>query len=299
MVQQGFTAFCVSAIISIGRFCTQGCTTFESFLKGMDALFFSGFFMNSLSVTQLAEYLQVTKRSVQRRAKREQWPFKACTGLGGTRRMYTFVSLPNDVKQRVISRMIAKHEQQGFEYNPNTSNKKHTLLDSPFIVATKIDASEWYSQHIFACGGGDALDTAELNKAYLKVGLLVLAQLYVSRFAVGKIKGFDAFCQLYNSRQLTLHKAIYTKVNHFSRITLLRWEKQLKESDTERQLSGNANFKNALDSDLHNIAQELLMTSPQLSANRLRQYFLTIFPDRKISSNQSLSLWLKQQKTQE
>ena len=258
--------------------------------------------MNSLSVTQLAEYLQVTKRSVQRRAKREHWPFKGCTGLGGTRRMYTFASLPDDVKQRVISRMIAKHEQQGFEYNANTPNKKHARLDSPFIVTTKVDGGYWYSQHIFAScedDGVDKLDAIELNKAYIKVGLLVLAQLYVTSFAVGKIKGFDAFCQLYNTRQLILHKAIYTKVSHISRITLLRWEKQLKESGAEGLLTGCFDDKNALDSDLHNIAQELLMTSPQLSANRLRQYFLTIFPDRKIPSNQSLSLWLKQQKTQE
>lgn len=261
--------------------------------------------MNSLSVTQLAEYLQVTKRSVQRRAKREQWLYKERTGLGGTRRMYTFVNLPSDIKQRVISRMIAKHEQQGFEYNPNTSNKKHTLLDSPFIVTT-VDAKHWYSQHIFAShesihkgDSADKLDTTELNKAYIKVGLLVLAQLYVTSFAVGKIKGFDAFCQLYNTRQLALHKAIYTKLSHISRITLLRWEKQLKTHGAQAQLMDGFDDKNALDSDLHNIAQELLMTSPQLSANRLRQYFLTIFPDRKIPSNQYLSQWLKQQNTQE
>ena len=51
--------------------------------------------MNHLSTAQLATYLQVTKRTIQRRAIRESWSYITQTSLGGKRRMYEFASLPD------------------------------------------------------------------------------------------------------------------------------------------------------------------------------------------------------------
>ena len=67
--------------------------------------------MNRLSTTQLSTYLGVTKRTIQRRSNREGWPFIIATGLGGTRRLYAFETLPAKVRNRVIAQIIAKHKQ--------------------------------------------------------------------------------------------------------------------------------------------------------------------------------------------
>ncbi len=68
--------------------------------------------MKKLNTRALAHYLNVTKRTVQRRAIKENWPFDECIGLGGTTRLYDFEQLPKDVKAKIVSTIISSHEQQ-------------------------------------------------------------------------------------------------------------------------------------------------------------------------------------------
>ena len=252
--------------------------------------------MNKLSTAQLSQYLSVTKRTIQRRSNREGWPYEQKTGLGGTRRLYEFSGLPVDVRQKVIAYIIAKHEQQGLDYVPDQPKEPHDasvfeLGDTPFIVYDNFRPDNWVSQHSFAHG----LDVTELDKEYVKVGLLVLARLYILSFSLGKIKGFDQFCQLYNDRKLGLNSEIYLVVNRISRITLLRWEKQQQaQGDVHQVMNVGDQDEVLFDRDLRRMAQEVLMVSPKITAKRLRQHFLTIFTDRKIPSERRLSLWLKQ-----
>lgn len=253
--------------------------------------------MNKLSTSQLSQYLSVTKRTIQRRANREDWQYEQKLGLGGTRRLYEFSGLPVDVRQKIVANVIAKHEQAGLNYAPDQPKQPNhasvcELANTPFIVFDKARSGNWLSQHSFAHG----LDVTELDKEYVKVGLLVLAKLYVLSFSVGKIKGFDQFCQLYNQRELALNSAIYPVVNRISRITLLRWEKQqLQQGNTHQLMNVDEHGEVMFDRDLRLMAQEILMVSPKITARRLRQHFLTIFSDRKIPSERRLSLWLKQQ----
>ena len=248
--------------------------------------------MHKLSTAQLAEYLAVTKRTIQRRAVRENWPYAEQVGLGGKRKIYAFSSLPADVKQKIIAYIVTKHEQQGLDYVPMQPSKADvanvaSFAVSPFIVLDKANAENWLSQHCFAY----ELDIAEFDKDYIKVGLLVLARLYLSTFSLGKIKGFDQFCQLYNARKLAINNAIYATVTSISRITLLRWEKQLEQ----QHLTTDESAKVLFGADLQQMAQELLLISPNINAKRLRQHFLSIFDNRKIPSARLLGLWLKQQ----
>lgn len=253
--------------------------------------------MNKLSTSQLSQYLAVTKRTIQRRAIREGWVYEEQVGLGGVRKMYHFPSLPVDVRQKVVAHIIAKHEQQGLNYVPEQPKKPHSasvfdLNDTPFIVFDKASPGDWLSQHSFA----HPLDVIELDKEYVKVGILVMARLYLLSFSLGKIKGFDQFCQLYNQRKLAIDPAIYAIVANVSRITLLRWEKQQQLNGTVHHIMTVGDDDEVLfDRDLRKMAEEVLMVSPNISAKRLRQHFLTIFTDRKIPAERRLSLWLKQQ----
>ena len=256
--------------------------------------------MNHLSTTQLATYLKVTKRTIQRRSIRESWPYITQAGLGGQSRMYEFASLPAEVKLRVMGQIIAKHEQQGANYSTAEPVEQSMILpNNPFIVPVQHNKQGWLSQHIFAKQFPNPLDAVELNKEYIKTGLLILAWLYIRSFGFGKIKGFDEFCKLYNSRQLALKQEVFLVVNNVSRITLLRWEKQFQQNGGQSLLAAVENEPQYwLDRDLAIMAQELLMSTPKLTAKRLRLYFLTIFPDRTIPTENKLSVWLTQQKSQ-
>lgn len=251
--------------------------------------------MNNLSTAQLAGYLLVTKRTIQRRANKERWAHIEQTGLGGQRRVYAFDSLPSTVKTQVVAQIIAKHEQLGANYQQGTPNKPHgagtfDLLSSPFITVDHQSTGDWLSQHSFA----HPLDNTEIDKEYIKVGLLVLARLYVLSFSLGKIRGFDQFCQKYNSHEFAIDNAIYFIIPRVSRITLLRWEKRCQALGAAYQLIDTTQVP--LDKDLQQMGKELLMVTPDISARRLRQYFLTIFTNRKIPSERTVSLWLKRQR---
>jgi putative transposase len=54
----------------------------------------------------IAAALGVAKRSVERRAGKEQWPYRETTGLGGKRRLYALATLPTDVQAAL---MLASH----------------------------------------------------------------------------------------------------------------------------------------------------------------------------------------------
>ena len=254
--------------------------------------------MNKLSTSQLATYMKVTKRTIQRRSIRENWPFEEQEGLGGIRKMYIFSGLPISVRQVVTSRIITKHKQQGLNYEANKPKEPHmasalNLSDSPFIVLNQAEQGDWISQHSFA----HELDITECDKEYIRVGIMVLVRLYILSFSLGKIKGLDEFCRLYNERKLALNETVYNFVGRVSRITLLRWEKQQHLNGTTHDiLISNSADRILFDYDIQQIAKEILVISPDTSAKQFRQYFMTIFPQRKIPSVRRLSMWIKRQK---
>lgn len=67
--------------------------------------------MNSPSLTHadikaIADALGISKRTAERRAAGEAWPFEEQTGRGGKKRLYPLVSLPKAVREAVIAKRI-------------------------------------------------------------------------------------------------------------------------------------------------------------------------------------------------
>jgi hypothetical protein len=255
--------------------------------------------LKKLTTRQLSQYLAVTKRTIQRRAIKEHWPFDEQAGLGGTKRLYTFATLPEKVKTTVIAAIIASHEQLGHE-----TQTEHFELDGRPQVATQAVAqdvsgeteatSDWLAQHSFS----QKIDPNHLNKDYVKLTLLTLARSFVSETSEGKIKSFDLFCQQYNDQTLPIDKAIYSVIKRISRISLLRWEKkeQALSSGQAYQVSDRAEIE-VIDKELHFMTKEIVMVSPTITARRLRQHFLTFFSDKKIPNERQLGQWIRQYST--
>jgi putative transposase len=250
--------------------------------------------LNKLTTAQLANYLVVTKRTIQRKAIRERWKFQEEIGLGGTKRVYPFATLPQRIKNKVIANIIANHDQQGQSVlHRDTEKGKDSpdLYELDSAQALYDDPGKWLSQHCFSLKN----DNNELNKDFVKLGLLTLARLFVSNSELGKIKGFDVFCDQYNDRTLEIDIGVFFVIKRLSRITLLRWEKKEQElASLQEQLAVADNPHAVFDRDLRTIAEEVMMVSPTISAKRLRLHFLTFFSDRKIPNEQQLNLWIRQ-----
>lgn len=91
--------------------------------------------MNGLNANQLSQYLGITKRSVQRRANREKWPFKEQKGLGGITRMYSFDSLPGTVKPKIAASIVSNHFDALASSVLDTSNQ---LMDEELPIINSL-----------------------------------------------------------------------------------------------------------------------------------------------------------------
>ena len=243
--------------------------------------------MKVLGITELAEYLGLTKRTMQRRVVKGNWCCVQRHGLGGYRKVFEFEQLPLSTRQAVVSGIISKHLKLGLDYNNPGSNfpvKSNEKEDVSYLVSDVPQSDDWLAQHKFA----HELDMQELTKPYVRQGLVVMANLYNDEHEQGKIKGYDNFCLEYNARQLALHKAIYQVIYKISRASLLRWEKIKKD-----QQSATAPPSFMLDKELLLTMKEIMLVMPNISPECLSQYCQHMFKDHKLPTVKQLEAWMQ------
>jgi hypothetical protein len=240
--------------------------------------------MQSLSCLQLSKYLAVTKRTVQRRAMKEQWSYTDKIALGGTTRIYRFDSLPDIVKSKIVAAIIAGQEK------PNINQQRITAQltdDTSLLQDIEQNPTGWLSRY---CDKHQT-DRAPLNKDYVRLGILALARGFKSECRLGKIARFELFCLSYNKQALQLSPAVYAVVKSVSRISLLRWEK--REYSIACASLGITDKALVIDKDLASVIKEIQLITPNINGKRLRQHFLILFPNKTIPTVQQLELLLR------
>ena len=165
--------------------------------------------MQHLDTAQLATYLNVTKRTIQRKAIKNKWPYTEQIGLGGTKRLYLYSALPPTIKNKIVAAIIVSHEGKATAAIGKVTALAHRPLDPNEFYKTLCTTQPANLKHV--------------NKYHLKLGLLALARQFVADGQFGKIEGFDTFCQQYNNRTVDVAPFVYGAIAHVSRITLLRW----------------------------------------------------------------------------
>jgi hypothetical protein len=132
-----------------------------------------------------------------------------------------------------------------------------------------------------------------MDKTCIKLGLLTMVRQHINDTHQGKIKGIDDFCRLYNTRKLDIDAAVYAVVKGISRATMLRWE-QAETTLLWRKVCGNKDDQAALafNESLKNIAKEVLLIVPDISAQHLRLHFLTFFAHQPIPAQSQIAQWL-------
>jgi hypothetical protein len=67
--------------------------------------------MKTLNIQQIASYLKITKRAVQRRAMAENWPYTETKVEGGTQHQYDLAGLPAAIKTAITTSELWENEQ--------------------------------------------------------------------------------------------------------------------------------------------------------------------------------------------
>ena len=260
--------------------------------------------MKNLDTRQLADYLSVTKRTIQRRALKEHWPYEEERGLGGVRRLYPFAELPEGVKFKVIASVITSYElekkllPEDFthpEGEPGQSTENGEVFE---VSDTQHDeryeelATEkgWMSRHVLC----RPMERAELNKSFVKLGILSLAKLYVSELGLPKIRGYDEFSKRFNEMSLPVEECVYSVIGRISRITLLRWEKAgLPKDERFIEIMEKAEFVDKVfEKKLRAMAEEVVMIAPSITPQRLRFHLQTFFAGKPIPSEHMIQRWM-------
>jgi putative transposase len=150
------------------------------------------------TATSLATILGITDRSVQRRAKQEQWRFRRKPGRGNGREWVT-ASMPGDVQAAIVA-----HEA-----------RQQSTPTSPHYEAKPIPEKAHET----------GLARFQLHADWQK---------FRRKPKTNKAKADKAFLLAYNSGQS--HPSIYKALGKISRSTLFRWDRRLKESDGDYRI---------------------------------------------------------------
>lgn len=249
--------------------------------------------MKALTSAQLAQYLAVTQRTVQRKAINEGWVYQEQYGLGGIRKLYPYAALPQQIKNKIVARIIVSHDSL-CKHDSLSDDKTLSIAETEenlFAAITHNKPYEWLHQYCMS----HKADKAKLNRHYIKLGILGIARAYIDEVGKGKIKGLDAFCPQYPN--LGLDELVYQVVPQLSRISLLRWEKnEVQWLAHNAEVISNARRKVVLDKLISRVALEVVMVTPGISARRLHQHLKTFVSSRKTPSLAQLKTWLAQQK---
>ncbi len=94
--------------------------------------------MSRFTAVQLSNYLNMTKRAIQRRALKEEWNYFEQRVRGGLQRAYPFTGLPVDIQDRLIEspelqRDYAANEAKGLEAVDETLGE-HEELNAEHLV---------------------------------------------------------------------------------------------------------------------------------------------------------------------
>lgn len=212
--------------------------------------------MDQANATQLAECVGVSKRTIQKRALREAWPFNEYPVRGGMQRVYPVDLLPEDIAIRVMRR----------------------IASSKGPASVKEEAVSSQSNDNMCC----ELSSIEFTRAKAKYALLQAALRYARSHSKGKVEALDEFVQRFADHKAPVDDYVYAEIQQVSRISLLRWEKRFEQSGILGLLDGFLakvrRFDTAITEQLKHRFTGLLQCWPECSVSQAFSYFSALYP---------------------
>lgn len=210
--------------------------------------------MQPLSISQIAEALNVTKRGAEIRAQREAWPFKVGAGTGRPR-LYGYGSLPQDVRVACAKAQLA-------------------AVDLPSSLAA-VAAAEPEAQKLSA-------SAAEQRDA--RLAILAALDRFTAESGLSRREADALFCTAYEIGEIRVASWVRDAVKSVSRATLFRWRAARKAGATHRLAVDNGaarRHRGVLDlangGEVRNTILAAMAKNPFLSADHIRVVIIDRF----------------------
>lgn len=227
--------------------------------------------MELYTAKQLADYLLFSKRSIQIKAKNENWPFTEVPSRGGKVRKYALSDLPVyvriQVEEAIIKSMDTPASKSGASYL--AVNEKVNSLDKDLIDHQR-------QSNLKTLAGLEKIDP----KASAKVQILNAADAYISANKLGKIVGLKLFSERYNQGLIEDVLECKSVIPSVSRNSLIRWQKTVAEKGIAGlALKPKRTGKSIIDSDkeLSDFCIAMIYEYPHVKATQIKEGLIARF----------------------
>ncbi|HEY4294547.1 Mu transposase C-terminal domain-containing protein [Luteibacter sp.] len=227
---------------------------------------------DGIDLQRIAFALRVTKRSAERRALSECWPFSEQTVRGGRRRLYQLDVLPDDVQRAVrhanaITAAQAASTSAHFRAGESLG-RRHTL-------ATAVDQASRHRamEAGLAAAAGKTGNGADRMNA--RLDLLVQLDSFAANHGMGITAAIETFCGAYASGEVGSDMARRVIGPEVSGASLRRWRKTLQTKGAAALAGayGNREGSGLIDgnSQLYEFAVGMISTTPHLGGKHLHR----------------------------
>lgn len=173
---------------------------------------------------QIAIALNVTKRAVELRCAKEDWPFRPRAGRGGGRE-YCTATLPVDVRE-ALERHVALQAAASIEKSPEFQAGKAAARRAN--LADTINAAVQRRTTETGAAAAAALTGAARARMEARLDLLTRLETYRTQRRVGVCQALDEFCLAYSRRDLHVPDDVRAVIGpELAPISLRRWRETL------------------------------------------------------------------------
>ena len=227
--------------------------------------------MELYTAKQIADYLLFSKRSIQIKAKNENWPFTEVKSRGGKVRKYALSDLPVYVRIQIEEAII-----KSLDTSASKSGESYLALNEKVSSLNKDLINQQRQLNLKSLAGLQSIDP----KVNAKVRILEAADSFIALNKLGKIAGLKLFSEHYNQCMLDIPVEYKALIPSVSRNSLIRWQKTI----TEKGVAGLAlkpkrTGKSIIDSDkeLADFCIAMIYQYPHVKATQIKEGLIARF----------------------
>lgn len=227
--------------------------------------------MTLYTAHQIAALLLVNKRSIQIKAKKEEWPYTEESARGGKVRKYALSDLPEHVRVQVSEALINEKQSAAAE-----SGKAYLAINEQAAQLDRQQTQEAKQKSLKELAGLENISP----KATAKIWVLKEAERFVSANQLAKVAGFDKFSEQYNKCLLDIPTNYKSLIPSISRITLLRWQKTVSQKGfAGLAVKPRRSGKSIIDSDpeLSDFCIAMIYQYPHVKATQVKEGLVARF----------------------
>ncbi|HZF97873.1 MAG TPA: DDE-type integrase/transposase/recombinase, partial [Pseudoxanthomonas sp.] len=255
--------------------------------------------METFDAAQIAAVLGVTKRAINKRSERENWPFAERAVRGGKVKLYPIGLLPEEVREairRAESLQAANAAATSAHYQAGAATARR------LTIGAAVDARVVQRN----CEQGAAAAAGLIGEAKTrmdaKLDMLARLSAFASARGLGQCAAMQEFCDAFNAGQIEVSKEqreLFTRKGEVKLhpATLRGWKKLVK-TQGPAALAGvygvHRKGVGILDSDtaLREFVIGLIAEKPHISAKLVYEALCARFSGTKLPVKRSVEMWL-------